>query len=117
MSCIFQLLDLWLPEREPQRRCDERRELGEEDTEPEKDDEIRPLGEALVDKGLPHHRDKTAGKGHEGVPAEGPLGAGVRIRQCPESDAGVDRSQDGRTDGVGIKILYFAQLLLGGDSM
>ena len=52
VTFLFCSLGLWLPEREPQRRRHEGRELGEEDPEPEQDDEVRPAGEALVDEGL-----------------------------------------------------------------
>ena len=102
------------PEREPQRRRHERRELGEEDPEPEQDDEVWPVGEALVDEGLPHHRDKAARERHEGVPSEGPIGANVRLHECMKPNPGVDRGQDSRADGAGIR-QYLALLLLGGD--
>ena len=110
-------LYLRLPKGEPQRRRDEGRELGEEDAEPEQDDEVRPAGEALLDEGLPHHRHQAAGQRHEGVPPEGQVGAGLCVPKRPEPDAGVDGSQDGRAEGVGVKIGYFEQLFLRVDSM
>ena len=45
------------------------------------------------------------------------MGAGVRVPNCPQPDAAVDGGQDGRADGVGVKIGNFEQLFLSVDSM